>query len=170
MRRSRLLAAAVAVLAAAGCGTKAGSAPADIPPGDAAAKLQFRADAVDGTRFDGSSLAGRDAVLWFWAPWCGTCRAEAPYVAAAQAEHGKKVAFVGVAGLGPVQDMRSFVDDYGVDAFPHVADLDGSVWQRFGVVQQPAYAFVDDDGSVQVVIGALGEDELADRLADLMAR
>ena len=32
-----------------------------------------------------------------------------------------------------------------------LADRDGSVWQRFGVVQPPAYAFVDDTRRVNAV-------------------
>lgn len=54
-----------------------------------------------------------------------------------------------------------------VGAFEHLADLDGSLWQRFGVVQQPAYAFIDDTGTVEVVRGELGEAGLADNIATL---
>ena len=35
----------------------------------------------DGAEFDGASLASGDSVVWFWAPWCTICRAEAPEVA-----------------------------------------------------------------------------------------
>ncbi len=77
------------------------------------------------------------------------------------------VVFVGVAGLGEAGDMRDFVDDYDVDAFTHLADLDGSLWQRFGVVQQPAYAFVDDTGKIEVYRGELGEEGLAERVNSL---
>lgn len=60
-----------------------------------------------------------------------------------------------------------FVDDYDVDAFAHLADLDGSLWQRFGVVQQPAYAFVDEGGKIEVYRGELDEDGLAERVGAL---
>ncbi len=129
--------------------------------------LRFTATTVDGAQFAGSSLAGRDAVLWFWAPWCTECRREAPHVAAVQASTKDTVTFVGVAGLGDTPDMRAFVTDYRVGAFAQVADLDGAVWKRFGVTQQPAYAFIDDSGAVEVVRGELGEQGLAAKVAAL---
>lgn len=151
--------------------TGATTNPSDAPSSNqteatVASELKFTAETIDGDAFDGTTLAGKDTVLWFWAPWCTECRREAPYVAAAQAERSD-VTFLGVAGLGSTSDMQDFVDDYDVAAFGHLADLDGSLWQRFGVVQQPAYAFIDADGAVEVVRGELGEDGLAERLDDL---
>ena len=66
-------------------------------------------------------------------------------------------------------DMKAFVSNYHVRAFSHVADTDGSVWKRFGVVRQPAFAFIDDDGTVTVEMGVLGAEDLDARLADLTA-
>ena len=137
------------------------SAPETVPK-----QLRFTAKTVDGDTFNGTSLAGRNAVLWFWAPWCTECRREAPHVAAAQ-KANPEVVFVGVAGLGERSAMADFVRDYRVGAFTHLADLDGSLWQRFGVVQQPAYAFIDESGSVEVVRGELGESGLNQRIAAL---
>lgn len=133
-----------------------------VVPGE----LSFTSETIVGASFDGTSLAGRDAVLWFWAPWCTECRREAPFVATSQSDN-PDVAFVGVAGLGENSDMRDFVEDYGVGGFEHLEDVDGSLWERFGVVQQPAYAFVDDSGEIEVYRGALGEDGIADRVAAL---
>jgi thiol-disulfide isomerase/thioredoxin len=109
-------------------------------------------------------------VLWFWAPWCTECRREAPGLAAVQAGAGDEVTFVGVAGLGEIPEMQAFVEDYELAAFPHLADVDGSIWSRFGISRQPAYAFIDDSGEVEVVRGVLGEQGLADRVAELTAR
>jgi thiol-disulfide isomerase/thioredoxin len=131
-------------------------------------QLDFVADTVDGGTLDARTLAGKDTVLWFWAPWCADCRREAPHVAAAQAK-SPNITFVGVAGLGPIKDMKAFVRDYRLGSFKHIADTDGSVWQRFGVVHQPAHAFIDESGDIEVVRGVMGPDELARHLADLKA-
>lgn len=188
-RRGATLFALVLVLGLGACGTGSQSADqavdmdqrttadeaTDAPTGSPSEKgtpaavseeLRFTSETLDGAAFDGTELAGKDAVFWFWAPWCTECRREAPHVAKAQALN-PGVVFVGVAGLGETDDMRDFVDDYDVGGFDHVADLDGSLWQRFGVVQQPAYAFVDDSGTVEVFRGELGEDGLTEGVAAL---
>lgn len=179
---------AAAALTLVGCGTQntASSGSAEeksrtTAPGSSAAAqegagaavapkaLRFTGTTVDGRPFDAATLAGKPTVLWFWAPWCAKCRREAPYVADAQAETEAKVTFVGVAGAASVDDMREFVEDYEVGGFTHLNDADGSIWQRFGVSYQPAYAFIDSSGDIEVVRGELGRDEIEDRVADLTA-
>lgn len=145
------------------------AAPSTSPAGSAPRTLRFTARTVVDQPFDARSLAGKDAVFWFWAPWCTECRREAPHVAAVQKATASDVTFVGVAGLGETAAMQSFVRDYEVGAFTHLADLDGEVWKRFGVVQQPAYAFVDDSGKVTVVRGEIGRERLAAEVAALTA-
>jgi thiol-disulfide isomerase/thioredoxin len=120
-------------------------------------------------QFDGASLAGRDAVVWFWAPWCTICRAEAPEVAEIAERYGADIELVGVAGRGELDAMREFVDDTGTGSITHLADLDGDVWSAFGVYGQPAFAFIDDSGDVEVFIGRMGGDALADRIDELIA-
>jgi peroxiredoxin len=83
-------------------------------------------------------LAGKPAVLWFWASWCPVCQRESAGVAkVAHANTG--VTFVGVAALSDTAEMREFVKNYGIGPFTNLADTNASVWQRFGVTSQPAY-------------------------------
>lgn len=119
--------------------------------------------------FDAASLAGRDAVVWFWAPWCTVCRAEAPDVNTIVERYGDQVSFVGVGGRGAIDEMEGFISDTETSGLPHVADLDGTVWQAFGVYAQPAFAFIDDSGEVEVFIGGLGEEALAERIDQITA-
>jgi thiol-disulfide isomerase/thioredoxin len=116
-----------------------------------------------------STLAGEPVVLWFWAPWCTICRVEAPDVAAVAVELEGQVTFFGVPGRGPAEDMQSFVDDTGTGSLQHLVDVDGSLWQRFRVVNQPSFAFVGPDGSVELFAGALGAEGLRERAAALPA-
>ncbi len=140
------------------------SSPASVPEA-----LAFTGTTVDGAAFDGATLAGKPVVMWFWAPWCSVCRAEAPDLVAAQALYGDKVSFVGIAGLGPVNDMADFVSQTKTGTFPHLADSDGSLWSRFGVVSQPSFVFVRADGTAETVPGGLSEAELKDRADALIA-
>lgn len=192
--RPVLVAVICAVLVSAGCGAEqpdAGGSPTSTPtetsssrPADDAAtgtpaptpaptqapavpeQLRFTARTVDGKEFAGESLAGKPALLWFWAPWCPKCQAEAPTIAEAARSAGA-VAFVGVAAQDEVPAMKDFVDRFDLGSFPHLADTDAAVWQRFGVTYQPAYAFVSSDGTVEMETRQLDKDELLARIGTL---
>lgn len=129
----------------------------------------FAATSPIDAEFDAATLAGRDSVLWFWAPWCTVCRSEAPDINETVERFGDDVQIVGVAGRGGLDEMRGFIDDTETTGFPHVADLDGDVWNAFGVYAQPAFAFIDDDGEIETFIGGLRADDLADRIEQLLA-
>lgn len=191
--RPAMVAVLGAVLVLAGCGgTQPGSAAPEAPateetsaaqtttPADDATtstpkpakpapkvpeKLRFTAKTVDGKDFSGASLAGKPALLWFWAPWCSNCQAEAPTMAEAAKNSG--VQFVGVAAQDQIPAMQQFIDRFGLGSFPHVADTEAAVWKRFGVTYQPAYAFVSSKGEIEVETDILEKQELLDRVGAL---
>jgi hypothetical protein len=63
--------------------------------------------------------------------------------------------------------MRGFVETYGL-GFPQAVAEDGSLWNHFGVAYQPAWVFIDDDGSSTLVPNELTPDELSRTLDDLL--
>jgi thiol-disulfide isomerase/thioredoxin len=130
------------------------------------ATLAFTGTTVDGKRFDAATLAGRPAVLWFWAPWCGTCAGQAASVADARARYDGKVSVVGIAGLGDLKAMKEFVSDLDVGSVQHVNDQAGAIWRKFGITQQSVYVFLDAHGSV-VHQGWLDSTAFDERLAAL---
>lgn len=67
-------------------------------------RLDFSGTTISGATFDGASLQGKPAVLWFWTPWCPFCNAEAPSVSSVAAAN-PKVTFVGVAARSHVAVM-----------------------------------------------------------------
>lgn len=75
---------------------------------------------------------------------------------------------VGVAWNGSDSSMQDFEDRHGL-TFPSLRDDDGTLFARFGVPTQPAWAFVRPDGSVEQLIGALDDEMLADFLDRLAA-
>ncbi len=91
-------------------------------------------------------------------------------MAAVAAQYRDRVTFLGIPGLGQMGEMRTFVADTGTGAFTHVVDDDGSRWQRFGVVAQPAFAFVGRDGTSRTFAGSMSEDELRHSVDELLAR
>ncbi len=140
------------------------------PPSAVAAddRMQFTATTLSGAPFNGASLAGKPAVLWFWTPWCPFCNAEAPSVSQVAAAN-PKVTFVGVAARSSDTDMQAFVSKYNLN-FTNLNDADGSIWARYNVPWQPAYVFYRADGSSTFVnnpTSAMSEQELSDRVAAL---
>jgi hypothetical protein len=81
---------------------------------------------------------------------------------------GERISFIGMAGRDDPALMPGFVDRYGLDGVPHTIDHDGSLWARLGIAYQPAWIFVNHDGSVQVVPGSIEADELVATLQDLI--
>lgn len=154
--RLRLALACTVLLVLTACGPGGSS----TSRADSATTSTLRATTLDGSEFDFASIAGRPTVLWFWAPWCTICRAEAPEIAKVAAEMRGSVTFIGVPGRGERPAMRQFVSDGGVSGLQHVVDDDGRIWSEYGVVGQPAFAFIDGAGKVELVNGSLTGDQL----------
>jgi thiol-disulfide isomerase/thioredoxin len=161
VRRLALVLAAVLLLA--GCG--ASKAPAAAP---AAGTLSFTGTTLDGASFDAGTLAGKPAILWFWAPWCATCASEAQSIADLADEYHGRLGILGIAGMGGNKDMHQFVSDLDVGAVPHLDDEAGVLWKRFGVTQQSTYVFVDRTGKV-VRTGYLDDLQLTAEVKTLVA-
>lgn len=131
--------------------------------------LDFTAATLTGDAFEGASLAGKDSILWFWASWCPTCAAEAPGVAEAAAQLPEGVTLYGVPGKSDQAGMESFVSDFGLGNITEIVDADGSLWSNFGVPSQPAFALINDDGTITTVQGSLGLQGILDAANELVA-
>ncbi|MGA9494023.1 MAG: protein disulfide oxidoreductase [Mycobacterium sp.] len=131
-------------------------------------RLQFTGTTLTGAPFNGASLQGKPAVLWFWRPQCPFCNQEAPSLSQVAAAN-PKVTFVGVAARSDQASMQDFVSKYNLN-FTNLNDADGSIWQRFNVPWQPAYVFEKPDGSSTFVnnpTSAMSQQELSERVAAL---
>jgi peroxiredoxin len=129
--------------------------------------LNFTATTVDGKPFDAKTLADKPTVLWFWAPWCPTCKGQAAATAEVASDYQGKANVVGVAGLDKSAAMRAFVSDTGTGSFPHLSDEKGEVWKRFEITQQSVYVILDQTGET-VYEGVLpGGKGLAEKVSAL---
>ncbi|WP_059019367.1 protein disulfide oxidoreductase [Mycobacterium sp. M26] len=160
----RVLRSAALMLAATALAFSVTAPPAALADN----QLDFTGTTLSGAPFNGSSLQGKPAVLWFWTPWCPFCNAEAPNVSAVAAAN-PKVTFVGVAARSDVGQMENFVSKYNLN-FTNLNDADGSIWARFNVPWQPAYVFLRPDGTSTFVnnpTSAMSQQELSDRVRAL---
>ena len=127
----------------------------------------FSSTTLDGQAVTQADFEGKPTIMWFWAPWCSVCRGEAPTLAKVADQLDGNVDVVGVAALGSVDEMKTFVSDTGIENFSQLADPDAQVWGVFGVASQPAFAFISADGSIEVVQGSIDEDAILERAATL---
>lgn len=130
------------------------------------AVLDFSSQTVAGDSFEGSALAGRPVVMWFWAPWCPTCRGQIDGVSAAAKQYADKVGFVGVGGLDDSDAIGDFAADVPATEITQLTDPDGEVWRHFSITEQSTYVVLDAKGRT-VESGYLDDAELLDVLGDL---
>jgi thiol-disulfide isomerase/thioredoxin len=131
-------------------------------------RLLFNGTTLSGAPFNGAGLQGKRAVLWFWAPFCPFCNAEAPGLSQVAAAN-PGVIFVGIAAHSDVGEMQNFVSKYGLN-FTNLNDADGSIWARYHVPWQPAWVFYNSDGTSSFVnnpTAAMSQQELSGRVAAL---
>lgn len=131
------------------------------------AKLAFSGTTLDGKPFSGTTLAGKPVLLWFWAPWCPTCHAEAPDVLGVQQTYAGRIGILGVAGLDDLNNMQPFVDRTKTGGITHLGDPKGEIWRRFEVTQQSTYVLLDAEGNITFT-GVVGGDDLRDKVAALV--
>lgn len=147
----------------AGCSAEASETAASS---SSEATLDFTGTTVDGASFEGTSLAGKPTVLWFWAPWCPTCRAQAAGVSDIATTYGEDVNVVGVGSL----DESSAIDEFAAAVpadFTQLDDPDGEVWRHFGITAQSTYVVLDADRAI-IASGYLTDEELASTVADVV--
>ena len=112
------------------------------------------APAWSGASFDGTTiefpavLAGKPAVVVFWATWCPYCRAFMPYLEKIQAQYGADritILMIDAAEDG-AGDPRAYIDALG---FPVVAVSNGdAIAAEYGVDYIPGLMVIDADGRV----------------------
>lgn len=130
------------------------------------ADLDFTGTTLDGSTLEGSTLEGKPAVLWFWATWCPTCRAQSGNVSALAEEYDGEVAVIGVGGRDDAEAIEDLADQ--IPAVTHLVDDRGAVWRHFGVTAQSTYTVIDTDGEI-ITEGYLDDAELNDLVSRLAA-
>ncbi len=93
-----------------------------------------------------ASLEGHPVVVNQWASWCGPCRFEFPFFAAAVRRHGATVAFVGVDYMDSRDGAESFLAEQP-PGFPSIYDGDGKAARAIGGGRaMPTTLFIGPDG------------------------
>lgn len=171
-KKFAVLAAAVVLAGMVPLSVAPPAAADEKPLGDNSQRLRFYGTELNGALFDGRTLLGKPAVIWFWSPpsFCGICLAEAPVISRVAAAN-PQVSFLGIAGRGAAGSMQSVVADNNL-RFPNLTDANGQLWQSFFVPWPPAWAFIRPDGDgylINDITSPMTEDALTARVAALTA-
>lgn len=133
--------------------------PAPVP-----ASLRFSATTVDGKAFDGASLQGKPVLLWFWAPWCPTCRSQIPQVQRLTKQYDGQVSVVGVGSLDNAAAIKAFAEQIP-EVTTHLSDERGTVYKHFRIVEQSSFVLLDSRGDETFRTRYGGSNALADEVA-----
>jgi cytochrome oxidase Cu insertion factor (SCO1/SenC/PrrC family) len=137
------------------------------PPNDAGGQAPaFKLTGTDGRQVGVSELAGRPAVINFWASYCPPCRAEMPLLQKLVGQRSD-MRLVLVDEGDSSQAARSFLSSVGVTQAA-LLDSDLGVGRAYGAIALPTTVFIRADGTIAARhIGQLDEGVLAAELATL---
>jgi thiol-disulfide isomerase/thioredoxin len=143
---------------------------------------EFELGLLSGGTLSSADLEGSPVVLNVWASWCTPCREEAPVFERLWREYEDEgVRFVGVNTQDTEEGALDFVKDFGM-TYPVVFDREQELVEQLDLVGLPQTFFLDSDyefeasssqeqvgtGRGTVVLGAMGEKELRDRIEGLL--
>jgi peroxiredoxin len=143
----------------------------------------FELERVDGGEAWLTDFRGHPVVLNFWATWCQPCRQEMPQLVNAYDKNKDEGLVIIGLNLQEGRDLiRPFAEDFGID-FPILIDRDGDVGDQYRLLGLPTTYFIDANGVIVSIFrgpledkvkdtnvqGAIGETELEQRIAEIMA-
>lgn len=129
----------------------------------------FSLAGTDGRQVSLVALAGRPAVINFWAGYCPPCRAEMPLLQrAAGSNSGVHLVLVNEGDSS--RAARDFLDSLAIHQ-PALLDSDLSVGHAYGAIALPTTVFIRADGTIAARhIGQLDAMVLAAQISNLVSK
>ncbi|MGQ0630844.1 MAG: TlpA family protein disulfide reductase [Sporichthyaceae bacterium] len=94
------------------------------------------------------AVAGKPTLLWFWAPHCPFCKAEAPKVLDFQAKYGDDIEVIGLGAQDDLDQAEGFLAETKTAGLKMVWDSSGKSWVHFRVTNQPTVIVLNPAGKV----------------------
>ncbi len=160
LRRAGLALAAWVVLA---CGAPPGETDAHVDDeGDRAPAFDLAT--LDGAQVSLASLAGRPAVIDFWATWCAPCVRQIPVLNALQEARGDAVSVIGIAvDASGAEVVAPFAEEHEIAYTVLLGDE--ALAQDYGAIGFPTLFVLDGQGRIiEAHVGIVTMEELEDAL------
>lgn len=129
----------------------------------------FAGMTLEGDQFSSADLAGKPAIVNFWASYCiPSCVDEHPILLDLAARHGGELQMVGVLVNDTPDGARGFLARYGQVSWPNLLNANGAISIDYGVTGPPETFFVNSEGIVVARHwGPLTAEVVANQLAAL---
>jgi len=148
------------------------SSSAPAPPGVGAEAVTFPVPDLQGKTVDvGALIAGKPALITFWASWCQPCMEEVPKLRSLYAEYrGSDFVVVGIGVKQGGDDPKRQIDAAKRQTmdYPLVYDAEEAYQKAYALTSVPLNLLVDRDGIVRFKGPILPED-IAGRIGELVA-
>ena len=121
--------------------------PGDRRPEPAAPALSVTRLDGDGT-FDLAQLSSAQTptLLWFWAPWCEVCNAEAPAIQRLAETGRDELTVVAIGGRDDLANAPGFVARHRLRTPTLLFDESMAVWRAYRIPGQPGAVLLDRNG------------------------
>ncbi|MEY4685500.1 MAG: hypothetical protein RLZ25_1959 [Pseudomonadota bacterium] len=100
---------------------------------------------IEGAAYPGLEAEEKPVLVYFWASWCGICKAMQGSISRVAQDH--RVISVALRS-GNASDIRGYMEAQGFH-LPTVADEEGKQGEAFGVRGVPALFFIDRSGRIR---------------------
>ena len=111
-----------------------------------------------------SDLAGKVALLHFWASWCPTCRGEMKALESVYGQYGGKGVIPCSVGIGEKKETAvQYLKNLAV-SYPILLDPDSATKKPFGVSGIPTYFVLDRESVIRHRILGKADPERLDRI------
>jgi len=94
-----------------------------------------------------TDLAGKPAVINFWATWCGPCEQEMPLLQSYSDAH-PEILFIGINSGEDASLVEPFIDKYDI-TFSVWLDSDEKATDQLRIIGLPTTYFIDSQGVIQ---------------------
>ncbi len=108
----------------------------------------FQALGLDGRTVGLEELAGRPALVVFWATWCGACMQEAPRIEELSRSYGDRVGLLAINMGEDPRQVQATLQARGL-GWPVALDMDRALAGRFRVSSIPLVLVLDAQGRIR---------------------